>query len=122
MDAAQFVRLRRLMGLSQSDMAQELGLSLRGVQNIENGESPLRRIHVLAAERIAIKFGIERKDYSLLDADSWRDLIDWVLAEWDRNVSAVFTEAGARFTRDALLQRTPLGAGPGSHTRNQARR
>ena len=48
------VDIRERIGWSQVVMAQEMGLSLRAYQALEAGETPMRRIHQLAAERVAL--------------------------------------------------------------------
>jgi hypothetical protein len=64
-------------------MAKEVGLSLRSLQSIEGGKSPVRKMHMLAAERVAIKIAIERQNPGLLiDEAFWRDLQSLALAVW----------------------------------------
>lgn len=50
------------LGLTQSQMADELGMSLRAYQALEAGESEYRKIHQLAIERISLKLAVEQKD------------------------------------------------------------
>lgn len=52
MHRAHVVAIRKRLGLTQAQMAERLGLSLRTWNTIETGASPCRRIHVLAAERV----------------------------------------------------------------------
>jgi len=53
-NAKPLVDIRERLGWPQVVMAQEMGLSLRAYQALEAGETPMRRIHQLAAERVAL--------------------------------------------------------------------
>jgi DNA-binding XRE family transcriptional regulator len=48
------ISLRKELGLTQQQMANELDMALRSYQSIEAGESEYRVIHRLAAERVAL--------------------------------------------------------------------
>jgi transcriptional regulator with XRE-family HTH domain len=54
------VSLRKDLGLTQQEMAERLGMALRGYQDIEAGESKYRFIHRLAAERVALALAVDR--------------------------------------------------------------
>jgi transcriptional regulator with XRE-family HTH domain len=41
-------KLRKDAGLSQTDLAERLGMSLRSIQDLESGATPIREIHRLA--------------------------------------------------------------------------
>lgn len=41
-------KLRKAAGLSQTDLGNRLGMSLRGIQALESGESTIRELHRLA--------------------------------------------------------------------------
>ncbi len=43
--------LRHSANLTQTQMATLLGMSLRAIQDLEGGHTPVRQIHILAAER-----------------------------------------------------------------------
>lgn len=60
-------RFRSHMGMTQAEMANELGLSLRAYQDIEGNKSELRPIHVMAIERSSLRLAIRlgRADYAL---------------------------------------------------------
>ena len=49
--------LREELGLNQRQMAAEIGLKLRAYQNIETGQSQLRKLHQPAVERVALAYG-----------------------------------------------------------------
>lgn len=53
MSPAEFVALRERMGLTQAALARALELDVRQIQRLEAADSPIRRIHVLALERLA---------------------------------------------------------------------
>lgn len=59
------INLRKSLDLTQAQMADELGMSLRAYQAIEAGESAYRRLHRLAAERVAMMRAVDIKNASL---------------------------------------------------------
>jgi transcriptional regulator with XRE-family HTH domain len=59
------IELRKQLGLSQTALAEELGMSLRAYQDIEAGKSAYRRVHFLAVERVALQLAVDRKDIAL---------------------------------------------------------
>lgn len=54
MTREEFIAARKNMHMTQGALANLLGMSLRAVQDIENGRSDLRDIHVLALERVSL--------------------------------------------------------------------
>ncbi len=60
LDRDEFIAMRKTFGLTQTEWGSSLGLSLRAVQEIENGSTKLRELHVLAAERAALKIAAAR--------------------------------------------------------------
>lgn len=54
MTKEQLVALRRSWGWTQTSMANQLGMTMRGYQDIENGRASLRQVHVLAIERLSL--------------------------------------------------------------------
>ena len=50
-----FRESRKLIGLSQTALADRLGLSLRQVRNLETGDSPIKGVHELALRWIAME-------------------------------------------------------------------
>lgn len=57
--------IRKRLRLSQTEMAEMIGLTLRPYQSIERGESPLLPRHTLAIERVALRVAVELKDPTL---------------------------------------------------------
>ena len=62
MDKAAFIALRRKLGLSQTAMAERMGLRLRGLQEIESANGTLRLIHSHAAEIVALEEAVRQGD------------------------------------------------------------
>ncbi len=54
LDAASFVRWRRLMGFSQEQAAEALGLSTRTISSYENGSYPISKTASLACGALAL--------------------------------------------------------------------
>ncbi|MGF6253801.1 helix-turn-helix domain-containing protein [Ensifer sp. LBL] len=50
----ELIAMRKSWGWTQNTMANQLGMSLRAYQDIENERAALRPIHVLAVERVAL--------------------------------------------------------------------
>ena len=71
-----FVGHRKTLGLTQTEMAGRIGLSLRAYQDIEAGVSKLRPIHVAAAERVALALAVERGDPMLAPAGVRRQALE----------------------------------------------
>ena len=71
-----FTALRKQLGLTQTEMAGRIGLSMRAYQDIEAGTSKLRPIHVAAAERAALALAVARSDPMLAPASIRRQALD----------------------------------------------
>jgi len=61
-NAERLVAIRKQLDFTQSEMAAELGLSLRAYQALEAGESSVRAIHLLAAERVTLSNAVVRQN------------------------------------------------------------
>jgi transcriptional regulator with XRE-family HTH domain len=59
------VKLRKALGLSQSEMARRMGLSLRQYQELESKARSVRPRHVRLAESVALDIAIEKKNLEL---------------------------------------------------------
>ena len=57
---AYLLSLRGRLRLTQQQMADGLGMSLRAYSDLENGKAKVRLIHVMAAERLALRAGADR--------------------------------------------------------------
>jgi transcriptional regulator with XRE-family HTH domain len=65
MAAFPLIKLRKSLGLGQSEMAKRMGLSLRPYQELESKARNIRPRHVLLAESVALDIAIERKNLEL---------------------------------------------------------
>jgi transcriptional regulator with XRE-family HTH domain len=72
------IDLRNSLGLTQQQMAEQLGLALRSYQAIESGESPYRYIHRLAAERVALMLAVDKQQPELVPDAVRKDAVDLV--------------------------------------------
>lgn len=48
-----FAESRKKLGLSQTELGDRLGLSLRQIRNLEKGDSPIKPLHEFALRWIA---------------------------------------------------------------------
>lgn len=53
---------RRAADLTQAELAELLDMSLRAVQDLESGKTPLRRLHVLAIDSASALLAIREND------------------------------------------------------------
>ena len=58
-------KLRKSLGLGQSEMAERMGLSLRPYQELESQDRRVRPRHIRLAESVALDVVIERQDLNL---------------------------------------------------------
>jgi transcriptional regulator with XRE-family HTH domain len=75
MTNSELVALRKLLGLTQAEMAERMGLGTRAYQSLEAGET-LRTLHILAAERIALALAVERGDPMLAPVGVRREALE----------------------------------------------
>jgi DNA-binding XRE family transcriptional regulator len=62
------VGLRKILGLTQSEMAKRVGLSLRTYQELEMNSGKVRRRHVRLAESVAFDVAVEKNNPMLAPA------------------------------------------------------
>jgi transcriptional regulator with XRE-family HTH domain len=72
------ISLRKELGLTQQQMADQLDMALRAYQSIESGQSEYRYVHRLAAERIALAIAADKKEPTLAPDAVRRDAIELV--------------------------------------------
>jgi transcriptional regulator with XRE-family HTH domain len=72
------ISLRKDLGLTQQEMADQLDMALRSYQGIEAGESEYRYIHRLAAERAALAIAADKKEPMLAPVPVREDAIELV--------------------------------------------
>jgi|GEM_PF-1315172 len=70
------IGIRKNCGLTQQGMAAKLGMSIRAYQGLEAGESAVRLIHILAAERVALAVAVTDKRFDICPASVRRDALD----------------------------------------------
>jgi hypothetical protein len=56
MTFSEIMVLRKAMGLSPSELADELGIPAPDWEAVELGRAELQKIHILAIERLSLKF------------------------------------------------------------------
>ena len=76
MTVQDLVTLRKALGLTQTEMAHQLGMAMRSYQDIEAGASKLRPVHALAVERAALALAVERGNPMLAPASVRRQALD----------------------------------------------
>lgn len=76
MTVDELIALRKKMMMTQAGLAAELGMSTRAVQDIENGRAELRKVHILAVERIAMQAAIVYDDLTYLPENVRADIIE----------------------------------------------
>jgi transcriptional regulator with XRE-family HTH domain len=59
------IKLRKSLGLGQSEMAGRMGLSLRPYQELESKARSVRPRHVRLAESVALDIAIEKENLEL---------------------------------------------------------
>ena len=67
---------REAAKLTQSGMADLMGLGLSAYQDLESGLSKLKVRHQLAIERASLRLAVERGDINLAMASVRRDALD----------------------------------------------
>jgi len=72
------INLRKELGLTQQQMADQLDMALRAYQAIEAGESEYRFVHRLAAERVALAIAADTKEPALAPQSVRDDAVEVV--------------------------------------------
>jgi transcriptional regulator with XRE-family HTH domain len=67
-DGFPLIRLRKALGLAQSEMAKRMGLSLRPYQELEANIRKVLPRHIRLAESVALDVAIENEDPELAPA------------------------------------------------------
>lgn len=60
LNAAALLQLRKSFGVTQAEYAQWMGVPFRTYQDLESGKSPIRAIHIRAAQMAALYLARER--------------------------------------------------------------
>lgn len=69
------IALRKSLGLTQTQMAERIGLKLRSYQDLEGDRAAIRDIHMRAAERAALDVAVERGNPMLAPASIRRSAL-----------------------------------------------
>ena len=75
MTPAELEALRKSMDLTQIEMAEAMGLSLRAYTNAERGTGDVRRLYQLAVERLAMSFAAGAEDPMIAPASVRSDAL-----------------------------------------------
>jgi transcriptional regulator with XRE-family HTH domain len=75
MTAAELLAYREAAGITQTELADRIGLTSRPYQDIEGGRTKVQRRHVLAFERAALALALERGDINLAPPAIRRDAL-----------------------------------------------
>jgi len=75
-DLDKLIAIRKGCEMTQHSMANQLGMSLRAYQALEAGESQVRPIHVLAAERMALGYAVLMERLDMCPAEVRSDALD----------------------------------------------
>lgn len=83
MTRAEFAALRRACGLSQDDLALELGLSPEAIHEIERGvhDEDVKALHALAMERVSLQCAVSKENPTMAAASVRSDALDlaWMI-------------------------------------------
>lgn len=75
MNREELQQLREALDMSQKDMAAALDMSLKAYGSIELGHSGLRKVHILAIERIALDVAAQKSQPMIAPASVRRDAL-----------------------------------------------
>ena len=73
------IKLRKALGIRQSEMAERMGLSLRPYQELESKARTVRFRHVRLAESVALDIAIEKQNLELVPADVRKKVVKLAL-------------------------------------------
>jgi len=77
MTPAELIERRKAFGYNQTQMADVLGLSLRGYQKIEAGDGEVRRVYELAIAQIGLELAIEQNNPMLAPQSARKMALDF---------------------------------------------
>jgi transcriptional regulator with XRE-family HTH domain len=80
------INLRKALGISQSEMAQRMGLSLRQYQELESKVRSVRPRHVRLAESVALDIAIEKQNLELAPAKVRKRVVELALMLIQQNL------------------------------------
>lgn len=62
----QLLAARKRLKLTQGEMAGFIGLSKRAYSDLETGNTPIRGLHMLAADQVSLMLAAQQKDPSMV--------------------------------------------------------
>jgi transcriptional regulator with XRE-family HTH domain len=79
-------KLRKALGIAQSEMAERMGLSLRPYQELESKDRSVRPRHVRLAESVALDIVIEKQNLELAPANVRKKAVQLALMLVQQNL------------------------------------
>ena len=79
-------KLRKALGIGQSEMAERMGLSLRPYQELESKDRSVRPRHVRLAESVALDIAIEEQNLELAPANVRKKVVKLALMLVQQNL------------------------------------
>jgi len=70
------ISIRKALGFTQDEMSGWIGLSKRAYSDLETGKTPVRGIHVHAAERVALAVAVQSNDPMMAPASVRKEAIE----------------------------------------------
>jgi transcriptional regulator with XRE-family HTH domain len=80
------IKLRKALGIGQSEMAERMGLSLRPYQELESKARSVRFRHILLAESVALDIAIEKQNLELVPATVRKKVVKLALMLVQQNL------------------------------------
>jgi transcriptional regulator with XRE-family HTH domain len=80
------IKLRKALGIGQSEMAKRMGLSLRPYQELESKARSVRSRHVRLAESVALDIAIEKQNLELAPANVRKKVVKLALMLVQQNL------------------------------------
>jgi len=74
------IALRKASGLNQTEFAQWMGVTMRTLQELENGRTPIRAIHIRAAQMAALWIAQGNSNPGALDSQLRKLIKDLFIA------------------------------------------
>lgn len=74
----ELIERRKKMLMTQAQLAELLGMSLRGYQKLESGESPIKLVYGLAMDRAALMLAVARGEVDVAPPSVRHDALELV--------------------------------------------
>ena len=76
MNTDELKAFRKSLKLTQEEMGDAIGIAMRTYQDLENGKSSIKPLHVKALERAALSLAVERGEPMLAPAPVRKDALE----------------------------------------------